>query len=193
VDVSLPIRSVIPSLDGPVLHALSTSNAPASLSDLHRRTGEGSVSGVRRVLERMVEHGLVLREPGGYVLNREHLAADAVLLLTGLHGKFRERLRAWVGARHEPVVAVGLYGSLARRDGSVDSDVDLVLVTAAPTGPELREELSAAVEQWTGNRAQVVVLTVDEVDQLHAQPAGIVASWAHEIEMIVGDRSAVGL
>jgi len=193
VDVSLPIRSVIPSLDGPVLQALSRSNAPASLSDVHRRTGEGSVSGVRRVLERMVEHGLVLHGPGGYVLNREHLAADAILLLTGLHGRFRERLRDWVGARHEPVVAVGLYGSLARRDGSADSDVDLVVVTAGPTGTELRDELSEAVEQWTGNPAQVVVLTADEVGQLHAQTAGIVASWEHEMEMIVGDRSALGL
>lgn len=193
MDVSLPIRSVIPSLDGPVLQALSTSNAPAPLSDLHRRAGEGSVSGVRRVLERMVEHGLVLHESGGYVLNREHLAAAAVLLLTGLHGMLRERLRDWVADRREPVVAVGLYGSVARRDGSPDSDIDLVVLTAEPTGPQLRDELSAAVEQWTGNPAQVVVLTVDAVGQLHEQGAGVVASWADDIEMIVGERSALGL
>jgi len=193
VDVSSPIRSVIPSLDGPVLDALSRSNAPASLSELHRRAAEGSVSGVRRVLERMVEHGLVLHVPGGYVLNREHLAADAVLLLAGLHGKFRERLREWVSTRHEPVVAVGLYGSLARRDGSADSDVDLVVVVAEQTGTELRDELAAAVELWTGNPAQVVVLTAAEVEALHAQTAAIVASWEEELQMVLGARSAFGL
>lgn len=193
MDVGLPIRSVIPSLDGPVLQALSRSNAPTSLSDLHRRAAEGSVSGVRRVLERMVEHGLVLREPGGYVLNRQHLAADAVLHLTSLHGRFRERLRGWIDTRQEPIVAVGLYGSMARRDGSPDSDVDLVVVTTEETGTALRDELSAAVEEWTGNSAQVVVLTSEEVGQLRAQDAGILATWADEVEMLVGDRAGLGL
>lgn len=193
MDVSSPIRTVVPSLDGPVLQALSASNAPASLSQVHRRTGEGSVSGVRRVLERMVTHGLVLRQPGGYVLNREHLAADAVLLLTGLHGRFRERLRDWVAARDEPIVAVGLYGSAARRDGSTDSDIDLVVVTSSPTDPQLRDDLAATVERWTGNRAQVVALTAKQVEQLHAQASPIVASWVDELEMIEGDPRALGL
>lgn len=193
MDVSMPIRAVVPSLDGPVLQALSRSNAPASLSELHRRTGDGSLSGVRRVLERMAVHGLVLRQPGGYVLNREHLAADAVLLLTGLHGVFLERLRTWVGARNEPVLAVGSYGSLVRRDGSTDSDIDLVVVIAEPTETDLRDELSTVVERWTGNPAQVVVLTVEEVEQLHVQMPGIVATWRQELEMIVGDRRALGL
>jgi predicted nucleotidyltransferase len=193
VDVRSPIRSVIPSLDGPVLQALSRSNAPASLSDLHRRAGAGSVSGVRRVLERMVEHGLVLRQPGGYVLNRDHLAAEGILSLTALHGRFRQRLRDWIDACAEPVIAVGLYGSMARRDGSPDSDIDLIVVTDGAASRELRDELSAAVERWTGNAAQVAVLTTDEIGELHAGTGGIVATWEDEVEMIVGDRSALGL
>lgn len=193
MDVSLPIRAVVPSLDGPVLQALSASNAPVSLSELHRRTGEGSVSGVRRVLERMVDHGLVLRQPGGYELNRDHLAADAVVMLTGLHGRLRERLREWLAARDEPIVAVGLYGSLARRDGSTDSDIDLVVITARSTSTELRDELAATVERWTGNPAQVAVLTEDQVEQLHSQASAIISSWSEEMEMVVGDPSALGL
>lgn len=141
----------------------------------------------------MVEHGLVLHEPGGYVLNRHHLAADAVLALASLHGMLRQRLRDWFTDRPEPVVVVGLYGSVARRDGTPDSDIDLLVLTAEPTGPQLRDELSAVVEQWTGNPAQVVVLTVDEVEQLREQDAGVLTSWTEDMEMIVGERRALGL
>jgi hypothetical protein len=54
VDVSSPISSVIPSLDGAVLDALAGTTAPLNLSAVHKLAGRGSMSGVRRVLLRLV-------------------------------------------------------------------------------------------------------------------------------------------
>lgn len=78
VDVSLPMASVIPSLDGPVLSALAGTTAPLTLTHVHRLAGRGSLAGVRRVLLHLADVGLVHQVPGGFVLNRAHLAAPAV-------------------------------------------------------------------------------------------------------------------
>ena len=73
MDVSMPITAVVPSLDGPVLAALAATAAPMGLAAVHGRAGRGSKSGVRSVLLRMVDEGLVLEVPGDYVLSRHHL------------------------------------------------------------------------------------------------------------------------
>lgn len=129
VDVSSPIRSVIPSLDGPVLAALAGTTAPLPLSSVHRLAGRGSLTGVRRVLLRLVGTGLVQDVPGGFVLNRDHLAAPAVEILARLHGVLVERIRAEIDRWPGEVVAAGLFGSTARRDGDERSDIDIVVLS----------------------------------------------------------------
>lgn len=69
MDVSMPITTVVPSLDGPVFAALAATATPMGLADVYARVGRGSKSGIRSVLLRMVDEGLVLEVPGGYVLN----------------------------------------------------------------------------------------------------------------------------
>ncbi|MGH9185278.1 MAG: hypothetical protein ACRD0U_05630, partial [Acidimicrobiales bacterium] len=87
MNVSNPIWSVIPSLDGAVLSALAGTAAPLNLSAVHKLAGRGSLSGVRRVLIRLVGTGIVLDVPGGYVLNRDHVAATAIESLANLWGE----------------------------------------------------------------------------------------------------------
>lgn len=191
MDLTSPIRSVIPSLDGPVLEALTLTNAPASLTMIHRRAGTGSLSGVRNVLERLREHGIVDKEPGGYRLNRDHLAAEPIVSLANLRGRFSERVTAWLTERAEPIVAAGIYGSFARRDGTEHSDIDLLIVTSQEDGVAIRDDLAAAVRSWTGNEGHVVVLTTAEVDALRERGEPITATWQQELQMLIGDRSMV--
>lgn len=191
MDVSLPIQTVIPSLDGPVLQVLASSTEPLALSTVHRRARQGSLSGVRKVLLRLVDHGLVRHGPAGYVLNREHVAAPAVLQLAALHGEAAARIRGWLQGRTEDVVAAGLFGSAARRDGGPDSDLDVVVVTATPAGHDLADELADAIERWTGNRGQVVLLAREEVKTLLDEGRSIVSSWRTDLQMLIGDRSEV--
>lgn len=192
MDVSMPITAVVPSLDGPVLVALAATTAPASLAEVHRRAGRGSKSGVRDVLLRMVEDGIVHDVPGGYVLNREHLAATAVTALADLHGELARRIRATVEDWGGEVLLVGLFGSAARRDGDHASDIDLLVVSDADTRDDLIDRLVDRVRAWTGNRAQVIGLSSTELHRLRHAGEAIVARWDGELVVICGDRRALG-
>src|SRR5262245_38711733 len=109
----MPISSVIPSLDGPILAVLSATSRPLTLADVHAQAARGSKSGVRQVLLRMVDGGLVLAVPGGFVLNREHVAAPAVEMLANLYGELIRRIRTAVDSWPGHAVLVGLFGSAA--------------------------------------------------------------------------------
>ena len=78
MDVARPLTVLVPSLDGPVLEALARTSRPVTGREAHRLAGAGSESGVRLVLARLVEHGLVNATQAGkatlYVANREHIA-----------------------------------------------------------------------------------------------------------------------
>ncbi|HET8930524.1 MAG TPA: nucleotidyltransferase domain-containing protein [Acidimicrobiales bacterium] len=192
MDVSRPITTVVPSLDGPVLAALAATTEPMTLGAVHERAGRGSKSGIRSVLLRMVEQGLVLGVPGGYVLNRDHLAAPAVVLLANLHGELTHRIRAAVEEWPVAPELVGLFGSAARRDGDASSDIDLLVVSSDPDLDDRAHELSEQVRCWTGNRAQVIGRTPKEIARLRRAKEPIFGEWSRDLVVIAGDRFSLG-
>lgn len=191
MNVAMPILSVIPSLDGPVLAALSGTNSPLSLAEVHARSGRGSKSGVRQVLLRMVEEGLVLGVPGGFVLNRQHVAAPAVTMLADLHGELTRRIRSAVESWPGDVALVGLFGSAQRRDGDSHSDIDVLVVSDATDLDSLIEELTALIRSSTGNPAQVIGVSAAEMRRLRRAKEPIVARWERDLIVISGDRRAL--
>jgi predicted nucleotidyltransferase len=192
MDVALPITTVVPSLDGPVLAALAATTTPLGLADVHVRAGRGSKSGVRSVLLRLVHQGLVLEVPGGYLLNRDHLAAPAVQLLAGLHGELADRIRTAVTEWHAPPTLVGLFGSAARRDGDADSDIDVLVVAEDPELDDRVDGLAEQIRRWTGNRAQVLGRTSADIAALQRADEPILAEWARDLVVIAGSRAALG-
>lgn len=187
MDVAEPIASVVPSLHGPVLAVLARTNAPLRQADVHRLAGTGSYSGVRKVLLQLVEHGVVDEVPGGFRLNREHLAAEAIVQLASLHGLLTERLRQWA-ASHDGIDFVGLFGSAARRDGDQTSDIDVLVVADLPpeTRSILRDELTDLLLRWTGNDGHVQVLDASDVTHLVDEQAPIISMWTDELQPLVG-------
>jgi len=101
LDVAHPIRSVVPTLDGPVLEVLARTTRPLSGREVHRLAGTGSPNGIRLVLARLAEQGLVYAEERAkavfYTANRDHVAWPAVEILTGLRRTLLDRLRAELG------------------------------------------------------------------------------------------------
>jgi hypothetical protein len=83
MDLSLPLATVAPSLDAEVLTVLARTTAPLSGRRVGALARRGSHQGVQRVLNRLVEHGLVLAEPASpailYRLNRDHVLAEPLL------------------------------------------------------------------------------------------------------------------
>lgn len=192
MDVSVPITTVVPSLDGPVLAALASTGSPLGLAVVHARAGRGSKSGVRSVLLRMVDEGLVLVVPGGYVLNRDHIAAPAVEMLASLHGELTSRIRAAVEDWATRPELVGIFGSVARRDGDARSDIDVLVVSNDTDLDDRVDDLAERIRRWTGNRAQVIGRTPKEIARLRRAKEPILAEWTRELVVIAGDRAALG-
>lgn len=170
MDVAAPYESVVPSLDGPVLIVLARAGKPLTGSQIHQLSRRGSEQAVRNVLARLVTTGVVTTDLVGtstvYVGNRNHVAWPAVeaLAATGelLESRLRQSISAW---EVRPIKAI-LFGSAARRDGDLRSDIDVLLVHRAKMGRERLAtwerqvaDLHLAVEDWTGNVAEFV--TVD--------------------------------
>lgn len=151
----------------PILRALAGRSSPATAAQVTRTAEAGTEAGVRRALERLSAHGVCTSEDVGgrvvYTLNYDHLLHEAVTALLDADGELPRRLKKLLAEWDPAPVSAVLFGSAARRDGDIDSDVDLLLIRPSlRTEAEKREwvrqvhELRSAVHRWTGNRLQVL-------------------------------------
>jgi hypothetical protein len=196
MDLSHPISTAIPSLDGPVLAALAGTTQPLTGRRVHSLVGAGSETGVRKVLHRLADTGLVVAVEVGastvYTLNRDHIAAAAVQELASLRELLFERLRVSIGSWTVTAVHASVFGSAARGDGALSSDIDILLVSADQTDPEdpvWVDQVSAladGVYRWTGNHAQIYGLSVTQLQDHLAAGEPIVDEWARDAVRVHG-------
>ena len=193
MDVARPLTVLVPSLEGPVLEALARTSRPVTGREAHRLAGAGSESGVRLVLARLVEHGLVNATQAGkatlYVANREHIAWPLVEGLVNLRRELFARMGKLIAAWSSPPATVTVFGSAARGDGGLDSDIDVLVVRPAG-GDEVWEEqldgLREHVASWTGNPCQVYELTEQEFVQHVEAREPIVDEWRRDAVVVFG-------
>ena len=164
---------------------------PLNLTATHRITGRGSITGVRRVLQRLVGTGIVSDVPGGYILNREHIASPAIEALAQLWRELFERVQLTVSEWPEPPRLVGVFGSAARRDGDEDSDIDLLILSDAADASERGAALAEQVQRWTGNVTHVVTVTPAELRRLKQAREPLLDEWSRDVVAIVGSRDAL--
>lgn len=161
VDLRHPLAVVTPTVDGDVLAVLAGAEAAFTGREVHRLVGQYSEAGVRKVLTRLVEQGIVHVERAGpsylYQLNRDHLAAAHIVAIAGLRAELLVRLRNRIGGWDPPAVYAALFGSAARGDMRADSDIDLLLVRPDAVDPDDDRwatqvlQLTGDVARWTGN------------------------------------------
>jgi predicted nucleotidyltransferase len=139
-------------------------------SRLRALAGTGSAEGVRKVLKRLVDQGVVDTQVAGntflYRLNRDHLAAPAIVELSRLDERFRDRLREAVEQFHTKPVYAFLFGSAARGMMRHDSDIDILLVREGSPGDRWESDLQTLrdkVHRWTGNDPRVIVYDRSEI------------------------------
>lgn len=200
MDLTHPIRAAIPSLDGPVLEVLTRTTRALTGREVHRLVGVGSENGVRAVLTRLAGQGVVLADTRAnavfYTLNRDHLAAAAIESLANLRNALVDRLRDAVGAWQLAPVHASLFGSVARGDGTAESDVDLLLLRPAkisadaPQWVAQTDRLAGDVHAWTGNHCQVYELSRRELARHVAAREPIVESWRRDAVTIYGSDIA---
>jgi len=198
VDLSRPLAVVTPTLDAAVLQALAATTGWVSGLQVHRLSDAGSPDGVRKVLARLVHQGIVLasEHPHAtlYALNRDHVAAPSIVSLTLLRGVVVERISGAFGAAAVPVVHASLFGSFARGEATADSDIDVLVVLDAPDrAPDdgravFLDGLAMDVRRWTGNRAQIVDLTLPVLAEMAAASDPLVESWRTDHVHVAGTR-----
>lgn len=197
MDLSVPLAVVTPTLDAAVLQALAATTSWSSGAQVHRAAGRGSVDGVRKVLIRLVGQGIVQaqEQPPStlYRLNREHVAAEAVLALARLRQVIIDRIVGEVSVWDPPLLHAGLFGSFARGEADSASDIDILLIpvgedAARPGVEEAAARLAKDVYAWTGNRAHILTPTLDVVASMVAASDPLVESWRAEQVHLVGAR-----
>jgi len=198
MDLAMPLAVVTPTLDAAVLHALADTTARASGAQVHRMAGTGSPDGVRRVLTRLVAQGIVLAEehPNAtlYLLNRDHVAADAIVALTRLRSTIIDRITDAVSHWSPEPVHASLFGSFARGEATTNSDIDILVVIgpASAADQDTRatqiDQLSADVLRWTGNRGHIVDPTPDTLAAMIAAQDPLLVSWRTDHINLVGIR-----
>jgi predicted nucleotidyltransferase len=184
VDLTCPYAVIGPTLDPGVLTVLAGTTRPLTGREIARLLGRASHSGVIAALDRLGDQGIVDREEAGraflFTLNREHLAAPAVELLADLREELLHRIRNAADGWNVKAHHLSLFGSAARGDGDVNSDIDLFVVRSSaiesqePVWREQLDLLSWQVERWTGNPARVVEVEERDLARLRKERPPVV-------------------
>jgi predicted nucleotidyltransferase/biotin operon repressor len=184
VDLGHPLASIAPRVAARVIEVLAGTTQALSGREIARISGESRAS-VWRSLEKLTEAGLVVRDDRSaatyYVANRDHLAWPAIERLAGLRPSLIDRIREDLeGWRVAPLHA-SLFGSFARGDAGLGSDIDLLLVRPpgvddTPWDSQV-EDLRARVLAWTGNRLQPFVVDPGRLSEHLRAGDPLVTAW----------------
>lgn len=167
-----PIEALASPHAARVLTVLCRAGLPLSGHTIAALTGSVSQPTVSRLLAAFARSGLVVRVPGGYVINRAHLAYRAVEALLDSKDELRRRVDTAVTAWRDQPVAVVLFGSTARGEAAPSSDVDVLIVRPLDVAVDERHwaqdvaTLAEQVQLWTGSTCNVLEYDPAEVDQL---------------------------
>ncbi|MFI2754434.1 nucleotidyltransferase domain-containing protein [Cellulomonas sp. P22] len=197
-----PLTSVLPSAHGPVIAVLVRAGEPLTGRRVAELTSpQVSQTQTATVLRSLAEAGLVSVTPAGtanlYSINREHL------LYEGLHELVTAKERLWARMTElatgwtSPPVAVVVFGSAARGDGSTTSDIDVLVVRPAEVDdddPAWQEGLSALVAQvrrWTGNNVDLLSCSPHELESMAERGETLLTNIRTDGRFLIGNRSSV--
>ncbi len=154
-----------------ILRALLRVETPLTGRAVARTTGLSQAT-AQRALTRLRESGLVVADQAPpsllYRANAEHLAIPALLALLRLDEQLRARLGEHVAGWQVRPVSVVVYGSVPRRQATVTSDLDVLVVRPDAIAPDAEtwqqqlSDLADRVRVWTGRRASIIEMSVDE-------------------------------
>lgn len=195
MDVSRPYTAVCPTLDGDVLRVLAGTELGLTGREVAAMAGKPSHKGVLNSLHRLTAHGLVKRVPLNraylFTLNRDHIAADAVTLLMGLRTKLFALIEEAIGSWEISPVHASVFGSTARGDGGLDSDIDVLIVRPPGVAGDERWEaqvdaLREQIEAWTGNQANIVERSEIQLAELIEEQRPVVAELRSDAILVAG-------
>jgi predicted nucleotidyltransferase len=163
---SEPFGGVIPGARGAVLAALLRTDIPLTGRQIHALVSDDySLWTVQEALKALTQLGIVntqtIGRAGVHTINEDHVSVAPLRALldpiTALTGTVREAVA-------NDVKTVILFGSIARGEANIHSDVDLAVM--APAGWDGRADLEDAVRIRLGNNCDVLVFTPEDFTHL---------------------------
>jgi predicted nucleotidyltransferase len=192
-----PMKVITPTVDGDVLTVLARAEQQFTIPTLASIIQSRSPEGIRQAMSRLVEQGIVHQQSIGrarvYALNREHLAAAAIVELADLSRILSRRIRAAIESWSEPPVYAALFGSAARGEMLPGSDIDLFILRDRPLTPLWDMQVAQLLEditKWTGNDAQVFETAVDEA-RANGHPEPVIDDILRDGVPVFGDTTAL--
>ena len=148
------------------LEVLAGTTRPLTGREIHRIGGQGGVATMWRTLGRLTEEGIVSADHRGtatyYTANREHLVWPAIEVLVRIRAQLIARLAKTISAWAIQPLHASLFGSTARGDGDIHSDIDLLLVRPDGLGQDDEDaweeqvsEMRKTIVRLTGNNCQI--------------------------------------
>lgn len=196
MDLTFPAHAVVSTLDAEVLLTLAGTTLPMTGNQVRRVAGKGSLRGVQLVLQRLERHGLIdVMEAGSsnlYSLNRDHVATPAVLALVDLRGQLFRLIGDEMCKWSIQPVAAAVFGSAARGDGGLESDIDLFIIRPMkildgdPQWETQIAALSTLIRRWSGNAASVIQATPAQVSEMLSRDEPIVESLRRDAVSLLG-------
>ncbi|HWI00193.1 MAG TPA: nucleotidyltransferase domain-containing protein [Propionibacteriaceae bacterium] len=159
---SEPFGGVIPGARGAVLGALLRTDAPLTGRQIHALVSDDySLWTVQEALKALTRLGLIntqtIGRAGVHTVNEDHVSVAPLRALLDPIAALTDTVRDAVGQEVQTVI---LFGSIARGEATIDSDVDLAVI--APADWDGRTELEDAVRIRLGNDCDVLVFTPED-------------------------------
>ena len=157
-----PFGGVIPGARGAVLATLLRTDAHLTGRQVHALVSDVySLWTVQEALKALAQLGLVntqtIGRAGVHTVNEDHVSVAPLRALLDPIAALTDTVRKAVG---DDVKTVILFGSIARGESHINSDVDLAVL--APTGWDGRTDLEDAVRTRLGNYCDVLVFTPED-------------------------------
>ncbi len=186
-----PFGGVIPGARGAVLAVLLRTGEPMTGRQIHGLVSDDySLWSVQEALKTLIQLGLVetrtIGRAGVHTINEGHAFVAPLRALVDPIAA----LNTVIGEVIDPQVrAVILFGSIARGDPRVDSDIDLAVI-ALPAWDK-RVELQDIVSTRLGNHCDVLVFTEPEFKRLAAEGEPVVSDILRDGIALVGTKPRV--
>jgi predicted nucleotidyltransferase len=171
MDFVRPVEAVIPGAQGRILSVLVKITAPLNLRTL-ARLASVSPAQASRVMPGLVDLGIVERyevpPSSQFLLARSNVAAQAVIELSRSQETASERIGLAAAAMATTPESLIIFGSFARGEAGVDSDIDVVVVRPDSIDED-DDDWATALEAWrdearaiTGNTVEVIEVSLSD-------------------------------
>lgn len=169
-----PFGGFIPGARGAVLATLLRTDTPLTGRQIHAVVGDrSSLWTVQEALKALTQLGLITTQTigraGVHTINENHYWVAPLRAVLDPIAALTETVCEAVG---DDVKAVILFGSIARGEAHLDSDIDLAVIAAASW--DSRTELEDTVRTRLGNECDVLVFTPTEFTRLAADGEPVV-------------------